>query len=131
MYSAVCIRDAVRALPQSIKLFQEISTEFTDDLFYIASLISKVVRLSYCICPPSWICLIDIQWLISKLDVSEHLSFLYYYWGAYSVVGKGLGSGVVAKGKVKMGGVQGRYVKLMNWYGIGKSYVLWVEGAQF
>ncbi|KAL2083859.1 hypothetical protein ACEWY4_019377 [Coilia grayii] len=43
VYSAVCIRDTVRSLPRSIKLFQEISTDFTDDLFYIASLISKVV----------------------------------------------------------------------------------------
>ncbi|XP_063055890.1 mutS protein homolog 5 isoform X2 [Engraulis encrasicolus] len=43
VYSAVCIRDTVRSLPQSIKLFQEISTDFADDLFYIASLISKVV----------------------------------------------------------------------------------------
>ncbi|XP_048117760.1 mutS protein homolog 5 isoform X3 [Alosa alosa] len=43
VYSAVCIRDTVRSLPQSIKLFQEISADFTDDLFYIASLISKVV----------------------------------------------------------------------------------------
>ncbi|KAJ8290154.1 hypothetical protein GJAV_G00009350 [Gymnothorax javanicus] len=43
VYSAVCIRDTVRSLPQSLQLFQEISTAFTDDLFYIASLISKVV----------------------------------------------------------------------------------------
>ncbi|KAJ8377936.1 hypothetical protein AAFF_G00249990 [Aldrovandia affinis] len=43
VYSAVCIRDTVRSLPQSVQLFQEISTTFTQDLYYIASLISKVV----------------------------------------------------------------------------------------
>ncbi|XP_061101764.1 mutS protein homolog 5 [Conger conger] len=43
VYSAVCIRDTMRSLPQSIRLFQEISDAFSDDLFYIASLISKVV----------------------------------------------------------------------------------------
>ncbi|XP_069054805.1 mutS protein homolog 5 isoform X2 [Lepisosteus oculatus] len=43
VYSAVCIRDTVQALPQSILLFREISGAFSDDLHYIASLISKVV----------------------------------------------------------------------------------------
>ncbi|KAF5889927.1 mutS protein 5, partial [Clarias magur] len=43
VYSAVGIRDSVRSLPQSVQLFQEISEEFTDDLHYIATLISKVV----------------------------------------------------------------------------------------
>ncbi|XP_019896236.2 mutS protein homolog 5 isoform X3 [Esox lucius] len=44
VYSAVCIRDTMRSLPQSIQLFQEISEGFSDDLYYIASLISRVVR---------------------------------------------------------------------------------------
>ncbi|XP_030638875.1 mutS protein homolog 5 [Chanos chanos] len=43
VYSAVCIRETVRSLPQTVRLFQEISEEFTDDLNYIAMLISKVV----------------------------------------------------------------------------------------
>ncbi|MBN3297010.1 MSH5 protein, partial [Amia calva] len=43
VYSAVCIRDTVRSLPQSITLFREISEAFSDDLHYIGSLISKVV----------------------------------------------------------------------------------------
>ncbi|KAM6967476.1 mutS protein homolog 5 [Aplochiton taeniatus] len=43
VYSAVCIRDTMRSLPQSIKLFQEISEGFSDDLYNIASLISRVV----------------------------------------------------------------------------------------
>ncbi|XP_053363049.1 mutS protein homolog 5 [Clarias gariepinus] len=43
VYSAVGIRDSVRSLPQTVQLFQEISEEFTDDLHYIATLISKVV----------------------------------------------------------------------------------------
>ncbi|KAM7420771.1 hypothetical protein PAMA_015134 [Pampus argenteus] len=41
--SAVCIRDTVRHLPQSIQLFRDISEGFSDDLHYIASLISRVV----------------------------------------------------------------------------------------
>ncbi|XP_076592847.1 mutS protein homolog 5 [Chaetodon auriga] len=41
--SAVCIRDTVRRLPQSIQLFRDISEGFSDDLHYIASLISRVV----------------------------------------------------------------------------------------
>lgn len=45
VYSAVGIRDTVRSLPQTIRLFREISEEFTDDLHYIATLISKVVSL--------------------------------------------------------------------------------------
>ncbi len=44
LYSAVCIRDTVRHLPQSIQLFRDISEGFSDDLHYIASLISRVVR---------------------------------------------------------------------------------------
>uniref|UniRef100_A0A3P8RUS4 MutS protein homolog 5 n=1 Tax=Amphiprion percula TaxID=161767 RepID=A0A3P8RUS4_AMPPE len=43
VYSAVCIRDTVRHLPQSIQLFCDISEGFSDDLHYIASLISRVV----------------------------------------------------------------------------------------
>ncbi|XP_062322043.1 mutS protein homolog 5 isoform X6 [Osmerus eperlanus] len=43
VYSAVCIRDTLRSLPQSIQLFQDISEGFSDDLYYIASLISRVV----------------------------------------------------------------------------------------
>ncbi|KAK2880744.1 hypothetical protein QQF64_008965 [Cirrhinus molitorella] len=43
VYSALCIRDTIRAVPQSIQLFSEISQNFTDDLFYIATCISKVV----------------------------------------------------------------------------------------
>ncbi|KAM4600374.1 mutS protein homolog 5 [Polymixia lowei] len=43
VYSAVCIRDTVRLLPQSVQLFHEISEGFSDDLHYIASLISRVV----------------------------------------------------------------------------------------
>lgn len=43
VYSAVCLRDTCRSLPNTIELFQTISRVFTDDLHYIASLISKVV----------------------------------------------------------------------------------------
>ncbi|XP_062322042.1 mutS protein homolog 5 isoform X5 [Osmerus eperlanus] len=43
VYSAVCIRDTLRSLPQSIQLFQDISEGFSDDLYYIASLISRVI----------------------------------------------------------------------------------------
>ncbi|XP_025941490.1 mutS protein homolog 5 [Apteryx rowi] len=43
VYSAVCLRDTCRSLPSTIELFQTISHVFTDDLHYIASLISKVV----------------------------------------------------------------------------------------
>uniref|UniRef100_A0A3B5B9S0 MutS homolog 5 n=1 Tax=Stegastes partitus TaxID=144197 RepID=A0A3B5B9S0_9TELE len=43
VYSAVCIRDTVRHLPQSVQLFHDISEGFSDDLQYIASLISRVV----------------------------------------------------------------------------------------
>ncbi|XP_062872816.1 mutS protein homolog 5 isoform X2 [Trichomycterus rosablanca] len=43
VYSAIGIRDMVRSLPQNIQLFREISDEFTDDLHYIATLISKVI----------------------------------------------------------------------------------------
>ncbi|XP_041650344.1 mutS protein homolog 5 [Cheilinus undulatus] len=43
VYSVVCIRDTVRHLPQSIQLFHDISEGFSDDLQYIASLISRVV----------------------------------------------------------------------------------------
>lgn len=45
MYSSVGIRDTVRSLPQTVHLFRQISEEFTDDLHYIATLISKVVRV--------------------------------------------------------------------------------------
>uniref|UniRef100_A0A8B9FBI3 MutS protein homolog 5 n=1 Tax=Amazona collaria TaxID=241587 RepID=A0A8B9FBI3_9PSIT len=41
--SAMCLRDTCRSLPNTIELFQTISRVFTDDLHYIASLISKVV----------------------------------------------------------------------------------------
>ncbi|XP_074540548.1 mutS protein homolog 5 [Halichoeres trimaculatus] len=43
VYSVVCIRDTVRHLPQSIQLFRDVSKGFSDDLHYIASLISRVV----------------------------------------------------------------------------------------
>ncbi|XP_042345526.1 mutS protein homolog 5 [Plectropomus leopardus] len=43
VYNAVCIRDTVRHLPQSIHLFRDISEGFSDDLHHIASLISRVV----------------------------------------------------------------------------------------
>lgn len=43
VYSAVCLRDTCRSLPSTIELFQTISQVFTDDLHYIASIISKVV----------------------------------------------------------------------------------------
>ncbi|XP_073340723.1 mutS protein homolog 5 [Pagrus major] len=43
LYNAVCIRDTVRHLPQSIQLFRDISERFSDDIHYIASLISRVV----------------------------------------------------------------------------------------
>ncbi len=46
VYNALCIRDLIRSMPQSIQLFSEISQNFTDDLFYIATYISKVVRLN-------------------------------------------------------------------------------------
>lgn len=47
-YSAVCIRDTVRHLPQSIQLFHDISVGFSDDLLHIASLISRIVSPSVC-----------------------------------------------------------------------------------
>ncbi|XP_036931499.1 mutS protein homolog 5 isoform X1 [Acanthopagrus latus] len=43
LYNAVCIRDTVRHLPQSVQLFRDISERFSDDIHYIASLISRVV----------------------------------------------------------------------------------------
>ncbi|XP_069742144.1 mutS protein homolog 5 isoform X2 [Narcine bancroftii] len=43
VYNAVCIGDVCKSLPRSIELFTKISQTFTDDLHYIASLISKVV----------------------------------------------------------------------------------------
>uniref|UniRef100_A0A8C9WWZ5 MutS homolog 5 n=1 Tax=Sander lucioperca TaxID=283035 RepID=A0A8C9WWZ5_SANLU len=43
VYNAVCIRDTVRHLPQSIHLFRDISEGLSDDLHHIASLISRVV----------------------------------------------------------------------------------------
>uniref|UniRef100_M4AF55 MutS protein homolog 5 n=1 Tax=Xiphophorus maculatus TaxID=8083 RepID=M4AF55_XIPMA len=43
VYSAVCIRDSMRHLPQSIQLFREISEKLSEDLHYIAALINKVV----------------------------------------------------------------------------------------
>nr|XP_020462824.1 mutS protein homolog 5 isoform X2 [Monopterus albus] len=43
VHSAVCIRDTVRHLPQSIQLFHNISVGFSDDLPYMASLINRVV----------------------------------------------------------------------------------------
>lgn len=46
VYSAVCIRDTARHLPQSIQLFRDISEGFSDDLNYITSLISRVVSSS-------------------------------------------------------------------------------------
>lgn len=46
VYSAVCIRDSMRHLPQSIQLFREISEKLSEDLHYIAALINKVVSFS-------------------------------------------------------------------------------------
>ncbi|KAM3615167.1 uncharacterized protein V6R79_024370 [Siganus canaliculatus] len=43
VYSAVCIRDTMRQLPQSIQLFRDISEGISDDLHCIASFISQVV----------------------------------------------------------------------------------------
>ncbi|KAK2910253.1 mutS protein homolog 5 [Channa argus] len=43
VHSAVCIRDTVQHLPQSIQLFHDISEGFSNDLHYIASLINRVV----------------------------------------------------------------------------------------
>ncbi|XP_054638507.1 mutS protein homolog 5 isoform X2 [Dunckerocampus dactyliophorus] len=43
VFSAVCIRDTVRHLPQSVHLFRDISEGFSDDLHHIVSLISRVV----------------------------------------------------------------------------------------
>ncbi|XP_021164522.2 mutS protein homolog 5 [Fundulus heteroclitus] len=43
VYSAVCIRDSVRHLPQSIQLFREIGEELSDNLQNIAALINRVV----------------------------------------------------------------------------------------
>ncbi|KAM4696206.1 mutS protein homolog 5 [Rhinophrynus dorsalis] len=43
VYNAVCIGDTCRSLPQSVCLFSRISSAFSSDLHYIASLISKVV----------------------------------------------------------------------------------------
>ncbi|KAM4641957.1 mutS protein homolog 5 [Discoglossus pictus] len=43
VYSAVCIGDTCRALPQSVTLFSRIALAFSSDLHYIASVISKVV----------------------------------------------------------------------------------------
>lgn len=45
--SALCIRDKVRQLPQSIQLFHDISEGFSDDLHYVASLISRIVRRAH------------------------------------------------------------------------------------
>lgn len=45
--SAVCIRDKVHRLPQSIQLFHDVSEGCSDDLPYIASLISRIVRCSH------------------------------------------------------------------------------------
>lgn len=63
VYSAVCIRDRVRHLPQSIQLFHDISKGFSDDLPYIASLISQIVsstRLLQAAVFEAAICLFDI-----------------------------------------------------------------------
>ncbi|XP_055491051.1 mutS protein homolog 5 [Leucoraja erinacea] len=43
VYNAVCIGDTCTSLPRSVELFAKISHTFTDDLHYIASLITKVV----------------------------------------------------------------------------------------
>ncbi|XP_014861370.1 PREDICTED: mutS protein homolog 5 isoform X4 [Poecilia mexicana] len=43
VYSAVCIRDSMRHLPQSIQLFWEISEKLSEDLHYVAALINRVV----------------------------------------------------------------------------------------
>ncbi|XP_017165022.1 mutS protein homolog 5 isoform X4 [Poecilia reticulata] len=43
VFSAVCIRDSMRHLPQSIQLFREISEKLSEDLHYVAALINRVV----------------------------------------------------------------------------------------
>ncbi|XP_075692441.1 mutS protein homolog 5 [Rhinoderma darwinii] len=43
VYNAVCIGEMCRSLPQSVTLFSRISSAFSSDLHYIASVISKVV----------------------------------------------------------------------------------------
>ncbi|XP_044162334.1 mutS protein homolog 5 isoform X2 [Bufo gargarizans] len=43
VYSAVCIGEICRSLPQTVTLFSRISSAFSGDLHYIASIISKVV----------------------------------------------------------------------------------------
>uniref|UniRef100_A0A673M6F8 MutS protein homolog 5-like n=1 Tax=Sinocyclocheilus rhinocerous TaxID=307959 RepID=A0A673M6F8_9TELE len=43
VWCTLCIRDTVRSMPQCIQLFSEITQNFSDDLFYIATYISKVV----------------------------------------------------------------------------------------
>ncbi|XP_063794138.1 mutS protein homolog 5 isoform X2 [Pseudophryne corroboree] len=43
VYNAVCIGDICRSLPQTVTLFSRISSAFSSDLHYIASVISKVV----------------------------------------------------------------------------------------
>ncbi|XP_053330075.1 mutS protein homolog 5 [Spea bombifrons] len=43
VYNAVCIGDTCRSLPQTVCLFSRTSSAFSNDLRYIASIISKVV----------------------------------------------------------------------------------------
>ncbi|XP_072134230.1 mutS protein homolog 5 [Mobula birostris] len=43
VYNAMCIGDTCRSQPRSVELFTKISGTFTNDLHYIASLITKVV----------------------------------------------------------------------------------------
>ncbi|CAJ0965962.1 unnamed protein product [Ranitomeya imitator] len=57
VYNAVCLGEICRTLPQSVTLFSRIASAFSSDLHYIASLISKVVRilrLSYGITEPKF-----------------------------------------------------------------------------
>ncbi|KAM8952755.1 mutS protein homolog 5 [Pelodytes ibericus] len=43
VYNAVCIGDTCRSLPQTVSLFSQIAAAFSNDLRYIAGIISKVV----------------------------------------------------------------------------------------
>lgn len=67
--SAVCIRDKVCRLPQSIQLFHDVSEGFSDDLSYIASLISRIVR-----CPNS------CRLISCFLSISHDFRFEYCRW---------------------------------------------------
>lgn len=75
VYSAACIRDSVRHLPQSIQLFREISEKLSDDLNYIAALLKRVVSSSTQ----------DLDLLDSVIGsqtelISENWIFFFFRW---------------------------------------------------